>query len=280
MRKSINVKGNRVLDSVIYDYVKNAGLDGCDISLVDIEMMCSKEWEQKIFEIRNLLDKRGLQCVQVHLPVYDIFTSSEIILDDVKKALLNSMKAMSILGCKWGAYHPKTAFNDNFSSETAMKDNYNEISIYLEEAEKYNVGIAVENIPIFPDCPQHRFFSSDYDELNFLVESFKSDKVGICWDFGHANLMPIKQEKAFKILGDKIRIVHMHNNYRFNDDHVMPTLGTIDWESVMPALKKCGYDGDFSIEINYFKMETELKSYFVHGYDALCMLERHFNKGD
>ncbi len=45
--------------------------------------------------------------------------------------------------------------------------------------------------------------------------------------------MPIKQEKAFKILGDKIKIVHMHNNYRFNDDHVAPTLGTIDWESLI-----------------------------------------------
>ena len=88
--------------------------------------------------------------------------------------------------------------------------------------------------------------------------------------------MPIKQEKAFEILGDKIKIVHMHNNCGFHDDHVVPTLGTIDWKSVMPALKKCGYNGEFSLEVDYFDMNTELESYFVHGYDSLCMLERYF----
>ncbi len=277
MKKSIIVAASRLLDGVIYDYVKNAGFDGCDISLTNLEMMTAPNWEDKIYKIKNLLDERGLECIQIHMPVYDIFLSSEIILEEEKRAILNSIKAMKILGCKWGAYHPRASFSTRFNSEAAMKDNFKELSIYLEEAEKYNVGIAVENIPVFPDCPQHRFFSSDYDEFNYFIESFKSDKMKICWDFGHANLMPIKQEKAFKILGDKIRIVHMHNNHRFNDDHVMPTLGTIDWENVMPALKKCGYNGDFSLEVNYFNMTTELKSYFVHGYDALCMLEKHFN---
>lgn len=278
MRKSINIKAERVLDETVYDYVKRAGFDGCDISLADVRLMNAPDWENHIYRIKNFLDERNLVCTQIHMPVYDIFLSSEIILDEEKNAILNSIKAMNILGCKWGAYHPRAAFNNNFNSEIAMKDNYIELSIYLEEAEKYNVGVAVENIPVFPDCPQHRFFSSDYDEFNYFIETFKSDKVGICWDFGHANLMPIKQEKAFKILGDKIRIVHMHNNHRFHDDHIMPTLGTIDWENVMPALQKCGYAGDFSLEVNYFNMTTELESYFVHGYDALGMLEEHFNK--
>lgn len=277
MRKSINITKKRIFDENVYDYVKNAGFDGCDISLENIEEMCSENWETYIYRIKELLNSHNLECCQVHLPYHDLFVSSEIIQEDVKMAMLRAIKAMKILDCKWGAYHPRTAFNNNCNSDISIKDNYNEISIYLEEAEKYNVGIAVENIPIFPDCPQHRFFSADYDELNYLVESFKSEKVGICWDFGHANLMPIKQEKAFKILGDKIRIVHIHNNYRFCDSHVVPTLGTIDWESVMPSLKKCGYNGDFSLEVNYFNMDTELKSYFVHGYDSLGMLEQYFN---
>ncbi len=277
MKKSIIVRKDWQFGDTIYEYIKNAKLEGCDISLTDIKFMLDDKWEENIHKIKEIIDKHNLECLQVHLPCHDLFLSSEIIPDDMKKALLNSIKAMKILGCKWGAYHPRTSFTTNYSSEAAIKDNYNEISIYLEEAEKYNVGIAIENIPIFPDCPQYKFFSANYDELNYLAESFKSDKIGICWDFGHANLMPVKQEKAFKILGDKIKIVHMHNNCGFHDDHVVPTLGTIDWKNVMPALKKCGYNGAFSLEIDYYNMETELKSYFIHGYDALCMLEKYFN---
>jgi len=276
MKKGVNIRNKRACDDVLYSYVKNAGLDGCDIQLDNIGELNDKSWESKIYEIREALDRNGLECLQVHLPYHDLFVSSEIVYDEVKTAMLHAVKAMSILGCKWGAYHPRTAFNNDCKPEISIRDNYNEISLYLEEAEKYDVGIAVENIPIFPDCPQHRFFTADYDEFNELMEKFNSKNIGICWDFGHANLMPIKQEKAFKIFGDKIKIVHMHNNYRFNDDHVAPTLGTIDWKNLMPAFKKCGYDGAFSLELNYFNMDTELKSYFAHGYDALCMIERYF----
>ncbi len=277
MKKAVNMPIQEAVKGTYLDYVKDAGLDGCDIGLDRDNVMIEKDWEDIVHKAKEELDKRGLVCTQVHLPYHNIFRSSEIIEDDIKQCTLNSMKAMSILGCKWGAYHPRTAFNNNCSSEVAIKDNYKEISIYLEEALKYNVGIAVENIPIFPDCPMHKFFSADYDELNYLVDSFKSENVKVCWDFGHANLMPIKQEKAFKILGDKIRITHIHNNYGYCDSHVVPTLGTIDWANVMPALKNSGYDGAFALELNFFKMTSELKSYFAHGYDGLCMLEKHFN---
>lgn len=277
MKKSIGVGNNWQYSNTIYEYIKNAKLDGCDISLTDIKFILDDKWEENIHKLKEIIDRNNLECFQVHLPYHDMFLSSEIIPDDIKKAILNSIKAMEILECKWGAYHPRTSFTTVYSSEVAIKDNYNEISIYLEEAEKHNVGIAIENIPIFPDCPQYKFFSANYEELNYLVESFKSDKVGVCWDFGHANLMPVKQEKAFEILGDKIKIVHMHNNCGFHDDHVSPTLGTIDWKNVMPAFKKCGYNGVFSLELSYFDMKTELESYFAHGYDALCMLEKYFN---
>lgn len=274
MRKAINTG---LCDENTLERLKSTGFDGCDIGLT-VGLMNDNNWEEKMHKERELLDKFNLECVQVHLPFYDIFLSSEIILDDVKNAIFNSMKAMQILGCKWGAYHPRTAFNHKCDSVASMKDNYYEISMYLEEAEKCGVGIAIENIPVFPDCPQHRFFTSDYDEFNFFVESFQSDKVGICWDFGHANLMPIKQEKAFGILGDKIKITHIHNNFKFCDAHIMPSLGTIDWENVMPAFKKCGYNGDFSLEIKYFNMNDEVKSYYLFGYDCLCVLEKYFNK--
>lgn len=278
MRKGVNINNDGLFDDRYYKCVKEAGLDGCDIDLTssDPSFMSDENWEGQAYKIKERLDANGLDCIQVHLPCHDIFKSSEIIDENVKMATLNSLKAMKILGCKWGAYHPRTSFVNGFDSDASIRDNIREISIYLEEAEKLGVGIAVENIPIFPDCPQHTFFSADYDELNFLVESFKSDKVGICWDFGHANLMAFRQEKAFEILGDKIRMVHMANNYKFNDDHNIPTFGYADWKNIMPALYKCGYSGDFTLEVHYPYDDAGLTSFFKHGLDSLLMLESYF----
>lgn len=278
MRKSININNKNVLKNEFYKCMKEAGFDGCDIDLTNNFFMSDENWEKNTYKIKELLEKNGLSCIQVHLPCDDPFVSSEVILDDTKKAILNAIKATKILSCEWGAYHPKTSFKDNFNPKTSLKDNIREISIYLEEAEKQGVGIAIENIPIHPDCPQYRFFSSDYEDLNELTESFKSDKIGICWDFGHANLMGFRQEKAFELLGEKIKIVHIANNYRFIDDHNMPTFGYVDWKSVMPAFYKCGYKGDFNLEVRHPCDNVGLSSFYKHGIDCLCMLEEYFKQ--
>ena len=192
-------------DPLLYDYVKAAGFDGCDVSICDTKTFLDKDWESTIHRIKEKLDERGLLCTQMHLPVYDIFLSSEIIREDVKTAILRGIKAMKILGCEWGAYHPRTAFNNGCDPEISRRDNYEEISIYLEEAERLGVGIAIENIPIFPDCPHYKFYTADYQDFKELLDSFKSDKIGVCWDFGHANLMPVRQQRAFELFGDKIK---------------------------------------------------------------------------
>ena len=276
MKKSVNITSGKLFDETVYRYVKEAGFDGCDIDFTKKDVMSDENWERNAYRITELLEANSLSCVQVHLPVYDPFVSSEIILEDTKEEIINSLKAMKILGAEWGAYHAKTSFKDKFSIKTAFEDNKREISIYLEEAEKQGVGIAIENIPVHPDCPQYRFYTSDYEDLDELVRSFKSDKIGICWDFGHANLMPFRQEKAFKLLGDKIKITHIANNYRFLDDHNIPTFGYLDWKSVMHGFFESGYRGEFSLEVHYPYEDNCFKTFFMHGYESLVMLEDYF----
>lgn len=283
MLKSVNAKylapGGRtpgLLDPTLYDYIKAAGFDGCDISTDKPDFYYGDDWEDKILRIREMLDERGLTCVQLHMPTYNIFLSSEIILDEVKSAIMRSLKAMKLLGCRWGAYHPRTAFNHGSRPDIALRDNYNEISMYLEEAERLDVGIAIENIPIFPDCPHHKFYTADYQDFRELIDAFGSDHIGVCWDFGHANLMATRQERAMELLGDRIRITHIASNRGFFDDHLVPTVGTVNWKSILPELKRAGYDGAFNLELNYYDMGTALRSYLAHGYDGLGMLEEIF----
>ena len=79
-----------------------------------------------------------------------------------------------------------------------------------------------------------------------------------------------------ELLGDKIRITHVASNRGFFDDHLVPTVGTVNWKSIMPALRAAGYEGALSLELNYYDMGEAIRSYFAHGYDGLCMLEGYF----
>ena len=134
---------------------------------------------------------------------------------------------------------------------------------YLEEASKYNVGIAVENLPVFPDCPQYNFFTSNYEDHIELVDSLDSDLIGVCWDFGHANLMKYDKAKVLDAMGERVKIVHMHNNTEMCDLHIAPCIGTVKWEDMIPILAKNKFSGALSLEVNLNLVIPQMKEAYV-----------------
>ena len=126
-----------------------------------------------------------------------------------------------------------------------MKANQEMLKRHLETAEKYGVGIAVENI----FAP---FFSSVVEDHIELIESMKSPLVGACWDFGHANLQVSErgQVEDFKMIVDKIKILHVDDNHACEDRHLAPGFGTAKFDELLPILFASGFDGYFNMECN------------------------------
>jgi len=137
---------------------------------------------------------------------------------------------------------------------------------HLETAEKYSVGIAVENI----FAP---FFSSVVEDHIELIESMKSPLVGACWDFGHANL----QESArghvedFKMIADKIKILHVNDNHAREDRHLAPGFGTAKFDELLPILFASGFDGYFNMECSVPRRHIEIMLYY---YDLMAKSAR------
>lgn len=85
------------------------------------------------------------------------------------------------------------------------------LSELLEYAIKYNTGIAVENLPIFPDNSKLMpFYSSSFEDLATLVDSFDDERMGICWNFGHANLLRWEQTAAIEFLESRIKCTQIN----------------------------------------------------------------------
>jgi len=82
-----------------------------------------------------------------------------------------------------------------------------------------------------------------------LCEHLGSDTLGLNFDTGHAwackenlYLIPVK-------LGPRILGTHLCDNFGYENLSLRPGAGSIDWTRLIAALKACGYNGHWDIEI-------------------------------
>ena len=271
MRKALQIQYNEFFDYALKS-AANAGFKYVSLGFGSSDCFRKADWEKHIAYISGKLDEYGIECIQTHLPYYDLLISAEITDKDMDRAMLRCISGGKMLGAEWTAYHPRTAINDNYSPRKSMKFTRAALEPLVNEAVKQNTGIAIENLPIFPGIFDRRFFASDYEDICELSDYFNSENVGICWDFGHAHLMHENHKKAIEYTGDRIKATHIHNNGGHDDEHYLPSQGTIEWETVVTALMATGYSGALTLEINY-RANTMLESFFTHAYDCLCYIE-------
>jgi sugar phosphate isomerase/epimerase len=94
-------------------------------------------------------------------------------------------------------------------------------------AKPLGVRILLENIPNELSTP---------DRLVEMIHSAHFDDVGVCFDFGHANMVSTVRE-GFEILRAYICSTHVHDNDKLRDSHLWPGQGTIDWKEAMELFR-------------------------------------------
>jgi len=82
-----------------------------------------------------------------------------------------------------------------------------------------------------------------------FVNEINDENFKICLDTGHVNVFNnLTVGDAVRELGDKIKVLHIHDNGGTDDDHLAPFSGGIDWVDFSKALKETGFDGVISLE--------------------------------
>ena len=231
------------------DLLKNAGFEAVDVDLKQATCL-RPDWQDYVKSLREELDQKGITCTQVHLPFDSLLNCCTNVNQELEQASRNAVYAAQILGANWCVFHPRTAMSKQYDWDISRKYTKEALMPLVEIAEKIDTGIAVENIPVFPDCPQHRFFGSDPDDLCELVDSANSSHIGICWDTGHAYMVYADQYEPLIKLGHRLHCTHINDNLGKDDLHLPPFSGTIKWETLMKALRDINYPGVLNLEIN------------------------------
>lgn len=208
-------------------------------------------WEFWIDEIAETAQKYGVEFSQSHLHFYEFIGVSDMEKKRKEEIILRCIKGSSMLGVKWAVTHAATAFGSPCMREDSLKENLIYFQGKLEEADKHNISLAIENLWDWNIAPKKRY-TANTDELVELVDNLNSPRMGICWDFEHASIMDQNQKAALRYIGKRLKATHVSDHYGIQADHQIPFLGSTEWGSFLPVLKEIGYEGDFVYETHRY----------------------------
>ncbi|HTS36217.1 MAG TPA: sugar phosphate isomerase/epimerase family protein [Candidatus Solibacter sp.] len=206
--------------------------------------------KQHVKEIADWFRGSGIPLNSVHSPLYADYewgragappvnvastdrASRVEAMDEIKRAL----EIAEQIPFRFLVQHLGTP-NESFSEkkfEAAMTS----IEHLRAFAKPLGVRILLENIPNELSTP---------DRLVELIRGAHFDDVGVCFDFGHANLMSTVRE-GFEILRNYIQSTHVHDNDRLKDSHLWPGQGTIDWKEAIELLRSAEHRPPLLLEL-------------------------------
>ena len=111
---------------------------------------------------------------------------------------------------------------------------------FIKEFEKANIIAVIENV--FETSPQ---FCLD------LFEKIDSPYLKLALDCGHVNLYAHNTNviEWLDAYGNNLYHLHIHNNFRENDDHSNLNNGTLDYATILKKIKESKIDPTFVLEM-------------------------------
>lgn len=241
---------------------REAGFSVMDMNFFDHGLpdgfLLQDDWENQICKIYRHAQSLGVTFSQSHLMFYNIFEAHKNRMT-YEELMKRGIIASGILGVNWAVTHLGTYYKDGaYSQEESKKKNAMYLLPHLELAKEHGLGIAVENIP---DSSKRNYTGSPIELIDF-VDYMKADNLGICWDFGHGNLMGIDQYEWIIRMGQRIKATHVADNSGLKDEHLAPYHGNIDWDRMIKALNEIGYNNDFTYEIHNMTKNVPIDNRF------------------
>ncbi len=249
----------------ISDYIRNGlmlhkeiGFDAEDFSTTLLDLS-SDAWkpaaEQALADAKEI----GMPLAVGHLPfVKGGGSQSDAFWEDFHRRMLHAIEASAILGVEYAVLHTNTGtlLMKDYHAAEQLEWVLRHIEPFAEHAAKLGVKLVVENMPVVPGARVTHRFSQSAEEICQVADAFG---MGICWDFGHANVSGVHQSEAITYIGDRLKMVHVHDNCAMADEHNMPFTGNVDWQDAMHGLALVSFDGVFDLELSPVRFPAPLR---------------------
>lgn len=213
------------------------------------------DWKTPVTEAKKLAESLGCKFRYAHVPFGYPAPEDEQGWKDFDYRVRRALEACAELGVEWTAIHPYDMAIPQYDAEAAHERSMKHLTPYAHLAQELGVGIAVENMVDRVLVPYRRYCSTA-ENLKAVIDDLRrevgSDRyVGACLDTGHANACGLNHYAAVKVLGSRLKMLHVNDNNGLADDHVPICAGTVIWENLMKGLREVEFAGDFNYEISF-----------------------------
>ena len=248
MKRSINAWSidEKVDFEGMFQAVKEAGFEGIELNIDKDDRSAhsiSLENKSDLNSIAKLSEKYSLPVVSISTSVGGNTGGSKEDQKQAQKVIIRQIECAKALNAKAILSVPRGVDNQ-FPLQEAYK---NSLECYKEIGEK----ISASGIIVCLEQVWNGFFTSPFDMAKFIDDL---NNPGIAAYFDVGNVLAFSwPEYWIEILGKRIKAVHVKNFKRNGGlfrggTWVDLDAGDADWNKVIPALKKAGFDGYLTTE--------------------------------
>lgn len=216
---------------------------------------------------RDLLVRHGLRVASIHFCYTEPWLGSHN--DDRNRMVLNHVSQTMDLGHEvfpdaLYVLHPGESIEVPDLADVQRRRARELVRAVGTMAAKRGVIVAVENMR--KGNPSERFVPRVGQEMEWIRETVEGcPNLGICLDTGHANISGNVLAMT-RAAGDKLRIVHLSDNFGVTDDHLLPGRAAIPWRQLGAILhQEIDFQGPMTLEIKLPEEENELVAIFEQG---------------
>lgn len=251
-----------------------------NLNFFEIQELLDKDNYKEIFnDLIIFLNTSSITFNIAHAPIhYPFFFNAYYNRDDIsvlKNRILKAIDVSKRVGVKKIVIHVGTYLDENYNYdvEKSIEHNIKYLEPFVEKAVESNILVAIENgTQMEKDEPLFKNTAPYIDELIKIVEyynkKYNKEVLGICFDFGHANVGNLNMYDEIIKIGNKLKVTHIHDNYGI-DSHNQPFDGTINWTDVRNALTDINYDGELTSEVRYTVDELSDSTNINKTYDLI-----------
>ena len=216
--------------------IKKAGFDGVFLQWYN------KDWEFSQEMQLNLCRDLGLEIPFVHLGYKGI---NNIWLDgedgeNLVKSYLNDLDVCKANNIQMVVMH---LTSKSVAPEPSLVG-IERLQRIVDYAEKLNIKIALENTKI-------------WGTLEYVLTHIKNTNLGVCFDAGHCHCH-FNDKFSWDVFKNKIFALHLHDNDKSGDLHLLPFDGTNNWDEIANNLKGANYKGPVTLESVYTEDYADL----------------------
>lgn len=158
--------------------------------------------------------------------------------------ILTAAEAAAVLGVGYFVIHPGPERSGIPREErlSRLENAARDLNRVARRCIELGLGLVLENM-----LPH--LFAGHVRDLLWILGSLETTQVGICLDTGHAFLSGDLATVVHKLSGH-LWMVHAHDNWGKQDDHLPPGEASIDWRGLLGQLHRGGFHGAFILELS------------------------------